>query len=96
MEWIVLKYSAQTSNLIRVSKTDAMELAFEAALKNLETVIEELESGNVPLEKLVEKYEEGTSLLKVCHKRLNQAELKIEKLREKAGQPGFENFDPGP
>ena len=79
-----------------MSKPDAIELAFEEALKNLETVIGELESGNVPLEKLVEKYEEGTSLLKICHKRLNQAELKIDKLREKAGQPGFENFDPRP
>ena len=47
-------------------------------------------------EQLVVKYEEGTSLLKVCHKRLNQAELKIEQLREKAGQPDFKNFDSGP
>ncbi len=91
-----MKTAIQTSSLIRVSKPDAIELAFEEALKNLETVIGELESGNVPLEKLVEKYEEGTSLLKICHKRLNQAELKIDKLREKAGQPGFENFDPRP
>ncbi len=91
-----MKNAVRTSSLIRVSKPDTMELAFEEALKYLETVIGELESGNVPLEKLVEKYEEGTSLLKVCHKRLNQAELKIEKLRKKAGQPAFENFDPGP
>ncbi len=91
-----MKNAFRTSSLIRVSNPETIELAFEEALKNLETVIGELESGNVPLEKLVEKYEEGTSLLKVCHKRLNQAELKIEKLREKTGQPGFDNFDPGP
>ena len=91
-----MKNAVRTSSLIRVSNPDIIELAFEEALKNLETVIGELESGNVPLEKLVEKYEKGTSLLKVCHKRLNQAELKIEKLRVKTGQPGFDNFDPGP
>ena len=78
-----------------MSEINTTELAFEEALKNLEDVIEELESGNVPLEQLVVKYEEGTSLLKVCHKRLNQAELKIEQLREKTGQPDFKNFDPG-
>ncbi len=83
----------EISSLIRVSKPEK-ELAFEEALKNLETIIEDLESGDVPLAELVEKYEEGTALLKICHKRLDQAELKIEKLREKSGQPDFENFDP--
>jgi len=70
------------------------ELAFEEALENLEAIIEQLESGNVPLADLVVKYEEGTQLLKTCHDRLNEAELKIEKLREQSDQPVIENFDP--
>jgi exodeoxyribonuclease VII small subunit len=68
--------------------------SFEGALKNLEAIIEELETGDVPLADLVDQYEKGTLLLKTCHERLNEAELKIEKLRDKADQPVFENFDP--
>lgn len=70
------------------------ELSFEEALKNLEAIIEHLESGEAPLADLVEQYEKGTQYLKTCHVRLNEAELKIEKLREKSDQPVFENFDP--
>ncbi|QXD22960.1 exodeoxyribonuclease VII small subunit [Opitutia bacterium ISCC 51] len=70
------------------------EQSFEGALKDLEGIIENLETGEVPLSDLVEQYEQGTKLLKICHERLNEAELKIEKLREKSDQPLFENFDP--
>ena len=70
------------------------KLDFEEALKNLEDIIENLETGEVPLSDLVDQYEQGTKLLKICHERLNEAELKIEKLQEKSDQPLFENFDP--
>ena len=39
-----------------------------------------MESGETPLEELVTRYEEGHKLLKLCQKRLSEAELKIEKL----------------
>lgn len=77
----------------RVSKSEKVR-SFEDALTELEGIIENLETGEVPLAELVEKYETGTKLLKTCHDRLNEAELKIEKLREKADQPVFDNFDP--
>ena len=70
------------------------EQSFEEALKDLEAIIDNMEVGEVPLSDLVEQYEKGTGLLKICHERLNEAELKIEKLREKSDQPVFENFDP--
>jgi exodeoxyribonuclease VII small subunit len=76
-----------------VSKSKKQQ-SFEDALKDLEAIIENLETGEVPLADLVEQYEAGTGLLKTCHERLNEAELKIEKLREKSDQPTFENFDP--
>jgi len=76
-----------------VSKTKKLQ-SFEEALKALEAIIENLETGEVPLADLVDQYETGTGLLKTCHERLNEAELKIEKLREKSDQPAFENFDP--
>ena len=69
--------------MVPVSKTKK-DLTFEEALKNLEAIIEELETGDVPLADLVDKYEKGTALLKTCNERLDEAELKIEKLREKS------------
>jgi exodeoxyribonuclease VII small subunit len=83
----------ETAKFIFVSKSKKQQ-SFENALKDLEAIIENLETGEVPLADLVEQYEQGTSLLKTCHQRLNDAELKIEKLREKSDQPVFENFDP--
>ena len=88
-----MKYTAEPPSLVSVSKS-TKEQSFEDALKDLEGIIENLETGEVPLSDLVEQYEQGTKLLKVCHERLNEAELKIEKLREKSDQPLFENFDP--
>lgn len=70
------------------------KLSFEAALTKLETIVDSMESGEVPLADLLAKYEEGTKLLKVCEARLKDAELKIEKLKgTKDGAPAFEAFE---
>jgi len=71
------------------------KLSFEAALAKLETIVDAMEQGDVPLADLLGKYEEGTRLLKVCEARLKEAELKIEKLKkDKNGTASFENFEP--
>jgi exodeoxyribonuclease VII small subunit len=57
---------------------------FEDALKKLETIVEAMESGDLPLETLLAKYEEGTKLARICQAKLAEAELKIEQL-EKTG-----------
>lgn len=70
------------------------KLSFEAALARLETIVDSMESGEVPLAELLAKYEEGTKLLKVCESRLKDAELKIEKLKKaKDGSAAFESFE---
>jgi exodeoxyribonuclease VII small subunit len=67
--------------------------SFEAALEKLETIVETMESGEVPLAELLAKFEEGTKLLKVCEARLKDAELKIEQLKkQKDGTVTFEKF----
>jgi len=58
------------------------DLSFEKALDRLEELVEAMESGEIPLAELVAKYEEGSDLLKKCEKRLEEAELRIEQLRE--------------
>ena len=70
------------------------KLTFEAALGKLETIVESMESGEVPLAELLAKFEEGTKLLKVCETRLKDAELKIEQLKkQKDGSLTFEKFE---
>jgi exodeoxyribonuclease VII small subunit len=63
-------------------------MPFEEALKKLETLVEAMESGDLPLEALLDKYEEGSRLVKVCQAKLEEAELKIQKL-EKTGSGDF-------
>ena len=70
------------------------KLSFEAALGQLETIVDTMESGEVPLAELLAKFEEGTKLLKVCEARLKDAELKIEQLKkQKDGSIAFEKFE---
>ena len=60
------------------------EVPFEEGLKKLEAIVEEMEGDNLPLEKLLERYEEGTRLAKSCQVKLEDAELKIQKLQPNA------------
>jgi exodeoxyribonuclease VII small subunit len=57
-------------------------LPFEDALKKLEGVVEAMESGELPLETLLVRYEEGTRLVKICQEKLAEAELKIQQLEK--------------
>jgi exodeoxyribonuclease VII small subunit len=57
---------------------------FEEALKKLETVVEAMESGDLPLETLLARYEEGTKLVRICQAKLAEAELKIQQLEKDA------------
>lgn len=70
------------------------EPAFEEALEKLEALVASMESGDVPLSTLVEKFEEGSRLVKICEERLKEAELKIEKLRQQNEEVALEAFEP--
>ncbi len=75
-------------------ETKDAKLSFEDALAQLETIVESMESGEVPLAELLAKFEQGTKLLKVCEARLKDAELKIEQLKkQKDGTVTFEKFE---
>jgi exodeoxyribonuclease VII small subunit len=74
--------------------TKEPQLSFESALEKLETIVEAMESGDVPLADLLAKFEEGSRLLKVCESRLKDAELKIEQLKkQRDGSVAFEKFE---
>ena len=63
------------------TQTDVSALSFEEALKQLETIVRELEQGNVPLERSIEMYERGAVLRKHCDDLLKAAEAKGEKIQ---------------
>jgi len=62
----------------------AKNLPFEEALKKLEGIVETMESGELPLEALLARFEEGTRLVKICQEKLAEAELKIQQLEKNA------------
>jgi exodeoxyribonuclease VII small subunit len=56
-------------------------------MEDLEKIVEELEAGDLPLEKAMQKFEEGMELTRFCTRKLDQTEKKINLLlRDKAGK----------
>src|SRR5437667_8459676 len=70
------------------AKVAAPELNFEKAMDRLEAIVEQMETGKLPLEDLIVRYEEGMNLVKVCQERLTNAAQKSALIaRDTAGQP---------
>ncbi len=70
------------------------EKKFEAALARLEEIVQELEKGELPLEQSLKLFEEGIRLSRICTKRLDEAERKVEiLLKDKNGAIKAEPFD---
>ena len=65
----------------------------EKALSDLEEIVEELESGDLPLEKAMKKFEEGIKLTRNCQAALKEAEQKVEILLQSAGGDELEAFE---
>ena len=67
---------------------------FEASLEALERIVQELEQGDLPLEKSLELFEQGIGLSRQCQERLSQAERRIEVLlRDNQGRPVVSPFE---
>jgi len=77
------------------AKPPGSELNFEKAMSRLEAIVEQMETGKLPLEDLIVRYEEGMNLVKVCQERLSNAEQKIEIIaRNSAGKAVVKDFEP--
>jgi exodeoxyribonuclease VII small subunit len=69
-------------------------LPFEEALKKLESIVEAMESDDLPLETLIKRYEEGVRLAQLCQAKLAEAELKIQQLeKDAAGELKLKPFE---
>ena len=72
------------------------EVEFEAALKRLESIVGNLENGELSLEAALKQYEEGVRMADICSKRLTEAEKKVEVLMKTGGgKLKVSPFEPG-
>jgi exodeoxyribonuclease VII small subunit len=67
-------------------------LSFEAGLQELETIVKEMEGGELPLERALELFERGMKLSDVCRKQLEEAETRVEVLMKRAGEVQAQPF----
>lgn len=65
----------------------------EKSLAELEAIVEELESGDLPLEKAMQKFEQGIKLTRGCQSALKDAEQKVEILMKSAGGENLQLFE---
>ena len=69
-------------------------LSFEAALAELEAIVQRLERGQLDLEASIRAYERGTALRRHCATKLDEARLRVEKITfDKNGKAALESVD---
>lgn len=73
--------------------TASKKFNLEKALNDLENLVEELETGDLPLEKAMQKFEEGIKLTRGCQAALKDAEQKVEILLKSAGGEELADFE---
>jgi exodeoxyribonuclease VII small subunit len=80
-----------------MTKNKPSERDFEASLRQLEQIVEQLEAGDLPLEQSLALFEQGVQLSRDCQKRLDEAERRVEiLLKDESGSytpSPFEEMD---
>jgi exodeoxyribonuclease VII small subunit len=66
--------------------------SFEEGLQQLESIVKQLESGDIPLERALELFEKGMQLSETCRKQLEEAETRVEMLTRRGGTIQAEPF----
>jgi exodeoxyribonuclease VII small subunit len=74
-------------------KTDKDSFDFESALEELESLVEKLEKGDLPLEESLKEFERGITLTRNCQKELKEAEHKVRILTEEGTEKDFGEDD---
>ncbi len=80
----------------RKTASPAGEPAFEQDLDRLEHLVADMEKGDLPLDELMKRFEEGMGLVRRCNERLTEVEQKVEVLLQKTadGEPQAKPFEP--
>jgi exodeoxyribonuclease VII small subunit len=69
------------------NQDDISKLSFEQAIKELTSIVQRIEQGEIPLENSLQQYERGMALIKHCRTILQKAEKRIEKISELNEKP---------
>jgi exodeoxyribonuclease VII small subunit len=75
------------------SASKSSDLDYEAAIKELESLVERMEQGDQSLEQSLKDFERGVELTRTCQKALKQAEQKVQLLLEQSGQAELTPFE---
>jgi exodeoxyribonuclease VII small subunit len=67
------------------AKNEKNEPDLESAMKRISEIVAAMEDGGLPLEKLIDQYEEGIGLVKTCREKLDSAEKRIQLITRTAG-----------
>lgn len=62
------------------------DLSFEDAIKEIETIVQKLEQGDVPLEKAIEYFQEGIKLSQICKEKLTKVEKQMTSILNEQGE----------
>jgi exodeoxyribonuclease VII small subunit len=78
-----------------MAKKEQQAKKFESALEELEGMVEQLETGELPLEESLAVFEKGVALVNYCNQKLSEVEKKVELLvKDKEGKLQFKALDP--
>lgn len=77
----------------KVPGSDRQAVGFEQALQRLEAIVREMEQGSLSLDTMIQRFEEGQALIRVCSGKLNEVERKIEMLVKKDGETEVVPFE---
>ena len=66
----------------RPESSDASALSFEAALAELETIVDRLDKGDMELAQAIDAYERGTTLRRHCERKLDEARLRVDRIAQ--------------
>ena len=72
-------------------KNDIGKMTFEQAIDSLTGIVDDIETGRMPLAESIENYEKGMALIKHCRNILKTAEKKIEKIATDPTEQNKEN-----
>jgi len=73
-------------------KTNGETPSFEKSMEHLESIVADMEGGELSLDAMIKRFEDGQSLIKFCTGKLDEVERKIEKLLTKDGEVRTEPF----
>ena len=79
--------AAASAKASKAAPTAAQPESYEAGLRELERLLADMESGQLPLDRLLESYQRGADLLKFCRSRLEAVEVQVKVLEDGIAKP---------